>query len=58
MDRFVKAEDVKNTIKEYLKTFKDEEAYKEEGYKVKILTPDNSIKDDTVVKESISGRGS
>lgn len=32
-----------------------ESAYAEEGYKVKILTPDNSIKDDTVIKELALG---
>ena len=34
---------------------KFEAAYAAEGYKVKILTPDNSIKDDTVVKEMALG---
>ncbi len=34
---------------------KFEAAYAAEGYKVKILTPDNSIKDDTVVKELALG---
>ena len=34
---------------------KFEAAYAEEGYKVKILTPDNSIKDDLVVKEMALG---
>lgn len=32
-----------------------ETAYKAEGYKVNILTPDNSIKDDTLVKELALG---
>ena len=32
-----------------------EEAYKEQGYKVKILTPDNSINGETVVKELALG---
>ncbi len=32
-----------------------EAAYKTEGYKVKILTPDNNIKDDVVIKELALG---
>ena len=32
-----------------------ETAYKAEGYKVKILTPDNNIKDDVVIKELALG---
>ncbi len=34
---------------------KFEAAYAEQGYKVKIMTPDNSIKDDVMVKELVLG---
>lgn len=42
---------------DWLYTLKNkfEAAYKNEGYKVKILTPDNNIKDDVVVKELALG---